>query len=84
MRSGKGPFPAPSDAERAERAAAVLRPLERQVLVLSARDGLRNAEIAARLGISGRRAERILVRALRRFDRALHKSPRPWWRFWSR
>ena len=44
-RSGKEPFPASSDAEGAERAAAILSPLERHVLGLSARDKLRNAAI---------------------------------------
>jgi DNA-binding CsgD family transcriptional regulator len=84
MRSGKGHFPAALDIGRAERAAAVLTPLEREVLVLSARDRLRSADIAARLGISKRRAGHILVRALCKFDRALHDPERPWWRFWSR
>lgn len=67
---------------RIERAAAALSTLERQVLVLSAGRRLRNAEIAARLGISERRAERILARALRKFDRAMENRP-PWWQFWA-
>ena len=73
-----------SEAERTERAARALSPIERQVLALSAGRRLRNADIAARLGISERRAERILVRALRKFDRALEERPRRWWAFWSR
>ena len=77
-------FPALSETERVERAAAALSPLECEVLVLSAGHGLRNDEIAARLGISERRAERILARALRKFDRALAERPRRWWRLWSR
>jgi RNA polymerase sigma factor (sigma-70 family) len=72
----------PSEAERVERAAASLSPLEREVLALSAGLGLRNSEIAALLGISERRAQHLLARALRRFDRALHEPPRSWWRFW--
>ena len=70
--------------ERVERAAAALSPLEHQLLVLSAGRRLRNREIAARLGISERHAERLLARALRKFDRALQERPRSWWRFWSR
>jgi len=69
------------DLERLERAAARLRPLEREVLVLSARYGLRTDEIAERLGISSRRAERLLATAIRKFDRALEREARPWWRF---
>ena len=71
-----------AEVERVERAAAALLPLEREVLVLSAGHHLRNEEIAARLGISERRAERLLARALRKFDRALERQERPWWRFW--
>lgn len=64
-----------------ERAIAALRPLEREVLLLSAREGLANGEVAARLGISPRSAERLLARALARLDRALEPKCRPWWRF---
>jgi RNA polymerase sigma factor (sigma-70 family) len=73
-----------SAQERVERAAAALSPLEREVLVLSAGQGLRSAEIGARLGIGERRAERLLARALRKFSRAMEEGPRPWWRWWHR
>jgi RNA polymerase sigma factor (sigma-70 family) len=72
-----------SESERVERAAAALSPLEREVLVLSAGHGLRNHEIAARLGISERRALRILARALRKFARAMDERPSGW-RLWRR
>ena len=73
----------PSNAlERLEKAASRLRPIERQVLVLSARERLSNGEIAARLGITAEAVESLLARALSRLDRALERQMRPWWRFW--
>lgn len=74
--------PSPSEVARVQRAAATLSPTEREVLVLSAGHGMRNDEVAARLGISERRAERLLARALRKFDRALERQEPPWGRFW--
>lgn len=71
-----------AEVERLERAAARLSPLERDVLVLSAGHGLRNDEIAARLGLSERRAERILARAVTKFDRAFRPRGHSWWKFW--
>jgi len=70
------------ELQRVERAASVLSPLERELLVLSAGHRLRNSEIAARLAISESRVERILARAVRKFDRAMDKNPRSWWRRW--
>ena len=72
----------PLTPERLEKAAARLRPVEREVLVLSAREHLRNDEIAARLGITTEAAERLLATALCRLDRALERQERPWRRFW--
>lgn len=68
--------------ERLEQAARSLRPAEREVLILSARERLSNDEIAERLGIAPERAERLLAGALVRLDRALERQDRPWWRFW--
>ena len=71
----------PVSLERLEKAAASLRPIEREVLALSARDGLSNAEIAAELGVTPASAERLLADALCKFDRAIERQGRPWWRF---
>jgi len=74
--------PPSAEVARVERAAAALSPREREVLVLSAGHGLGTFEIAAKLGISERRAQRLLARALRKFDRALEQDGRRRWRFW--
>jgi RNA polymerase sigma factor (sigma-70 family) len=71
-----------SELARVERASAALTPLERDVLVLSAGRGMDCAAIAARLGIRQARAERLLARALRKFDRALRSERRGWGRPW--
>jgi DNA-directed RNA polymerase specialized sigma24 family protein len=70
------------DPGRLRRAASTLGRRELQVLILSAAEGLRNEQIAARLGIAPRSAERLLARALCKLDRALERQDRPWWRFW--
>jgi RNA polymerase sigma factor (sigma-70 family) len=72
----------PTALERIDKAAAKLRPLERQLLVLSAAEGLSNSEIAARLGTSLQSVERLLAAALRKLDRELERQERPWWRCW--
>ena len=68
--------------KRLEKAASTLLPIEREVLVLSARERLSNEEIAARLGVSVQAAERLLARAICRLDRTLERQQRPWWKFW--
>lgn len=68
--------------DRLEKAAGKLSPIEREVLGLSARDHLSIDQIAARLGITPRAAERLLARALCRLDWALDRQGRPGWRFW--
>jgi DNA-directed RNA polymerase specialized sigma24 family protein len=72
--------PVPSD--RLEKAASKLRPAEREVLMLSAREGLSNAAIARRLGMPEAAAERLLADAVCALDRALERQERPWWRAW--
>lgn len=63
-----------SASSRVEIAAASLSALERDVFSLSANAGLTNRDIAALLGISERRVERLLARALNKFDRALQSG----------
>ena len=72
----------PVTLERIEQAASRLRPIEREVLILSARERLSAYEIAGRLGITPQAAERLLATAICRFDRALERQERPWWKLW--
>lgn len=74
--------PRPPDPDRLERAVAKLSPIERQVLLLSAREGLRIDEIAGRTGLPSATVERHFADALYNLDRLLERQDRPWWRFW--
>jgi len=74
--------PRPPDSDRLEKAIRRLSPIEREVLLLSARDGLASIEIAARLDLSSQAVERHLADALFNLDRLLERQARPWWRFW--
>ncbi len=68
--------------DQLEKAASRLRPIEREVLLLSAREGFRYDRIAERLGISSEEARGHLADALYRLDRELERQARPRWRFW--
>ena len=68
------------DPTRFERALKRLPFLEREALLLKARDGLSYAEIGVVLGLSPEAAEVRVVRALIKLDVRLQE--RPWWRFW--
>lgn len=74
--------PRPPDPDRLEQAIRELIPIEREVLFLSAREGLPTCEIAERLGLSSQAVERHLADALFNLDRNLERQSRPWWRFW--
>lgn len=65
----------PVTLDRLEKAASSLRPIEREVLVLSARERLSRGEIAERFGISPEAVERLLAKALCKLDRALERRP---------
>jgi DNA-directed RNA polymerase specialized sigma24 family protein len=74
----------PLPLEQLEKATACLRAAEREVLVLSARERLTNRQIAARLGMTPKRAERLLARAIYKLAGALERQerkPRLWWWF---
>ena len=68
------------DPARFERALRRLPFLEREALLLKARDGLSYAEIGVVLGLSPEAAEARVVRALIKLDVRLQE--RPWWRIW--
>ena len=72
----------PTEGEALRRAVASLRLIEREVLFLSAAEGLGNDTIAVRLGIPPDAVERHLANALNRLDRLLERQERPWWRIW--
>jgi DNA-directed RNA polymerase specialized sigma24 family protein len=72
----------PVDLVRLRKAAAKLRPIEREVLYLSSAEELRNDAVAERLGITTEAAEGHLANALIKLDREMERQERPWWRFW--
>lgn len=74
--------PYPPDPDRLEEAIARLSAIERDVLLLSAREGLRTDQIAERLGLSGDAVKHRLANALCNLDRLLDRPDRPWRRFW--
>ena len=62
-----------------ERALSKLKPIERDVLMLSAREGLGLGDIALRLGISVEAVQGHLADALCRLDRLLQPRTRWYW-----
>lgn len=72
----------PPDPGRLAEATGRLSQIEREVLFLSARDGLRADEIAVHLNLTREAVERHLADALINLDRELERMERPWWRFW--
>ena len=78
----------PLGLEQIEQAAQCLRPMEREVLVLSARERLSGRAIGERLGMTPRKVERVLARAIFKLTRAIDRQERAerrmqaGWRFW--
>ena len=66
---------------RVRKAGAGLSALERKVLILASRDGVPNADIACRLGMTPERVEQLLASGLCKLHRALRRR-RSWWRVW--
>ena len=78
----------PLGLEQIEQAAQCLRPMEREVLVLSARERLSSRAIGERLGMTPRKVEHVLARAIFKLTRAIDRQERAqrrkqaWRRFW--
>lgn len=72
--------PKPPDRDRVRRAVMNLQPIQREVLMLSAADGLSNEVIATRLGLDVDEVRRHLADAMVALDRALNPPRRSWWR----
>jgi len=73
------PSPRSDAHRRMDRALANLRPIERQILMLNAREGLGLADIAVRLELPVEAVQGHLADALCRLDRHLKPRPRWWW-----
>ncbi|WP_129793896.1 sigma-70 family RNA polymerase sigma factor [Sphingosinicella sp. CPCC 101087] len=69
-------------SRRLEQALAGLDERTREVFLMSSRDRLSYAEIAARLNISAEAVERHMADALHELDKRLTQTERPSWRFW--
>lgn len=63
--------------ETIEQAARSLGRRERTVLVLSAGEGMSTAAIALRIGLTPDQVERLLAKAIAKFDRALARANWP-------
>lgn len=66
--------------KKLEAAFAKLPPFTRSVFLAHRLDDLSYAEIATITGVSIRRIEREMARAIVAIDRALQPRPRKWWR----
>lgn len=78
--------PPPEYLARLEAALRTLPQRRRAIFLAVSRDGLSYAEVADRTGLSCKRVEREVARALVQLHRAVHCDPRePWWRrLWRR
>jgi RNA polymerase sigma factor (sigma-70 family) len=72
----------PDLLRRLEQAVAKLPRRQRKIFLAHRLDGLSYGEIAERTGLSARRVERCVVRALRKIDRQLCGERVRWWERW--
>lgn len=69
----------PEFLERLNQAIATLPRRDREIFLAHRVDGLSYQEIASRTGLSVRRVERHIARALYGIDRSLEGQPLRWW-----
>jgi DNA-directed RNA polymerase specialized sigma24 family protein len=74
--------PGPFETARFERALRRLHYLDRQALLLKARDHLSYGEIGAVLGLTAAAAEARVVSALVKLHARLARERKAWWRWW--
>jgi RNA polymerase sigma-70 factor (ECF subfamily) len=74
--------PDPAQLERLTDAARNLPRLQRQVFLAHRLEGRGYGEIALRLGLSARRVERQMARAVCNIDRQLGGVRLRWWHRW--
>lgn len=72
----------PAPVERLEEIVRRMPRLTREIFLANRLDGMTYPEIARGTGLSVRKVERHMARAIVMLDRGLHDEPRPWWRFW--
>jgi RNA polymerase sigma-70 factor (ECF subfamily) len=75
----------PEQQELLERMEAIvlrLPRMTREIFLAHRLDDMPYEEIARRTGLSVRKVERHMARAILALVRALDDPPRPWWRFW--
>lgn len=68
--------------DRMRRALAKMKPIQREIFLRCAADGLTYSQVAKRLGISAEKVQHHLADALYNLDRLMEREERPWWRFW--
>lgn len=75
----------PQQQELLERMEAIMRRLPRltrEIFLAHRLDDMPYEEIARRTGLSVRKVERHMARAILTLARGLDDDNRPWWKFW--
>lgn len=68
--------------ERMEKIMLRLPRMTREIFMAHRLDDMPYEEIARRTGLSVRKVERHMYRAILALTRGLDDDPRPWWKFW--